>query len=228
MKNLNTRIEHIFHSGFTVETKNYLLVFDYYKGDISLKDKKIIVLVSHGHEDHYNKEIFKWNEEYKDMQYVLSSDIDVENNKENIYIMKPYENLNIDGIKVKSFSSTDLGVSFLVNVDNINIFHAGDLNWWHWENDPMEEKFSMEKSFKEEIDKIKNFNIDIGFFPVDPRLGEAFSFGGEYFIKTLKPDYFIPMHFGDNFSIVSDFIHKMKDTNTNIVDLKEKNQIIYL
>ncbi len=32
MENLNVKVEYIFHSGFTVETKDHFLVFDYYKG----------------------------------------------------------------------------------------------------------------------------------------------------------------------------------------------------
>lgn len=228
MTNLNVRVEHIFHSGFTLETENHLLVFDYYKGNISLKDKKIIVFVSHGHEDHYTDNIFKWNKEFKDINYVLSSDIDIKTKRENIYIMKPYEELNLDNINIKSFGSTDLGLSFLVNIEDLNIFHSGDLNWWHWENDPMGEKLRMEKEFKKEINKLKDFNINIAFVPVDPRLGKAFSFAGEYFIKTIKPKHFLPMHFGDNFYISSDFINKIGHTKTHIVDVIKENQVINL
>lgn len=228
MEKLNVRIEHIFHSGFTLETENYFLVFDYYKGDISLKDKKIIVFVSHGHEDHYTEEIFKWNKDFKDISYVLSSDIEIIPKEENIYIMDPYKNLKLEDIDIHSFGSTDLGLSFLVNIEGLNIFHAGDLNWWHWEGDPEDEKLRMERGFKEELSKLTPFNIDIAFVPVDPRLDKAFSLAGEYFIKTIKPKYFIPMHFGDNFYISSDFIHKIGDTATKIVDLNRRNQIIKL
>ncbi len=228
MKKLDVRVDHIFHSGFTLETKDYFLIFDYYKGDISLKDKKIIVFVSHGHEDHYTDEIFKWNENFKDISYVLSSDIEIESKMENIYIMEPYEDLKLDGINIKSFGSTDLGLSFLVNIGDLNVFHAGDLNWWHWENDPMDEKIRMEKEFKDEVNKLIPFDIDIAFVPVDPRLGEAFSLTGEYFIETIKPKFLFPMHFGDNFYVSSDFIHKIGDSHTKIVDLVKRNQIIEL
>lgn len=33
------KVEYIHHSGCTVETEDYFLVFDYYKGDINLKTK---------------------------------------------------------------------------------------------------------------------------------------------------------------------------------------------
>ena len=228
MNRLNIKIEHIFHSGFTVETENLFLVFDYYKGDISLKNKKTIVFTTHSHEDHFNPTIFKWRNKNKDINYILSSDIKIKDKDENIYSMAPYEELELEKVKIKTFGSTDMGVSFLVNIDNINIFHAGDLNWWYWEDDTEEEKLNMEKDFKEEISKIKNFPIDIAFFPVDPRLENAFSLGAEYFINEISPKYLIPMHFGDNFSTTKDFIHKMDNINTNIVEITHRNQIIYL
>ena len=45
------------------------------------------------------------------------------------------ENLPGD-IKVKAYGSTDAGVSFLVTTSGgRKIFHAGDLNDWHWQDD---------------------------------------------------------------------------------------------
>ena len=39
--------------------------------------------------------------------------------------MAPYEEYTGDGITVKTYDSTDLGVSFLVTIDGLRIFHAG-------------------------------------------------------------------------------------------------------
>lgn len=219
------KIEYIYNSGFTLETENHFLIFDYYKGDIKLSDKKTTVFVSHGHGDHYNTDIFDFK---GDINYVLSDDIKLDKDYENISFVKADSSLKIDDLDIKVFGSTDLGVSFLISVDGLDIFHAGDLNWWYWENDEPEEKKSMERDFKAEISKLKGSNIDLAFFPVDPRLGEAFSKGGEYFIKELSPKHFIPMHFGDNYETIRNFIHKMKDSNTNIVEINKVNQIITL
>ena len=46
MKDLGVKVEYIFHSGFTVETKNHFLIFDYYQGDLQLKDKKTYIVVN--------------------------------------------------------------------------------------------------------------------------------------------------------------------------------------
>lgn len=218
------KIEYIYHSGFTVETDDYLLVFDYYRGDIKLKDKKTLVFASHGHHDHFSPDIFNWQKDNPNISYVLSSDIKVDLNK-NIYTMSPYEKLNIGDIEIKTFGSTDLGVSFLVKLDGKYIFHAGDLNWWHWEDDTIEEQSKEEQDFKSEVDKIDKVDLDIAFFPVDPRLGDGFYYGGKYFIEQLRPKIFFPMHFGDKPEISRDFIHKVKDIDVNILEIEGVNQM---
>lgn len=219
------KIEYIYHSGFCVETDNYFLVFDYFKGNINLSNKKTIVFSSHGHADHFNPDIFQWSKKHTDISYVLSSDINIESSL-NTYIMNPYESLNLLDVYIKSFGSTDLGLSFLVKADGKTIFFAGDLNWWYWDDDSEVEKLLMEKAFKEEISKIKSDSIDIAFFPVDPRLKESFYIGGEYFIKKLSPKFFIPMHFGDSFDTTTYFKQKINISTSQIIEIYKRNQMI--
>lgn len=218
------KVEYIYHSGFTLETEKYFLVFDYYKGDIHLKSKKVIVFSTHGHGDHYNPVILDWKDKVQDISYVLSSDIDV-NPADNIYKMDPYQVLKLHDIKVKSFGSTDLGLSLLINVEGKNIFFAGDLNWWHWEDDSKEAQLKEEEDFKNEINKIKGSSVDIAFAPVDPRLGDGYYLGGEHVIKELKPKVFFPMHFGDKCEVVPRFINKINDSNVNIVEITKQNEV---
>lgn len=219
------KIEYIHHSGCTVETEDYFLVFDYYKGDIKLKDKKTIVFSSHSHPDHYNPEILKWKNEHNHISYVLSSDIDVES-APNIYIMEPYKSLKLYDVNIKSFGSTDLGLSFLVEVEGKNIFFAADLNWWIWDEDSKEEKEEMEKAFKGEVARLKGNDIEVAFFPVDPRLRENYSLGGKYLIDELSPKYFIPIHFWNKFSTTYDFAKEMSSSSTKIIELYKDNQVI--
>jgi len=219
------KVEYIHHSGCTVETEDYFLVFDYYKGDINLKNKNTIVFSSHSHKDHFNPEIFKWQEEQQDIKYVLSSDIEVEPGP-NIYIMNPYESLQLDGVNIKSFASTDLGLSFLVEVEGKSIFFAADLNWWIWPEDSEEEKRQMEEAFKGEIEKIKGQEIYIAFFPVDQRLKENYSLGGKYVIDELKPKYFIPIHLWNKFNVTKYFAEEMKAYPTKVIEIYKNNQVI--
>lgn len=223
MKKNNITVEYIFHSGFSIDTKDYFFVFDYFKGDIKLPDKPVIVFVSHGHPDHFDEEIFKWAIFHKDITYILSDDITV-NPSDSIRLMSPYEQINYPNLKIKTFASTDLGVSFLIETQELNIFFAGDLNWWHWKGDPDEENIQMEKDFKYEIGKLTSENIDIAFFPVDPRQDEDYYLGGEYFIEKMKPQFFFPMHFGDNYEVIDKFIDKMKNSDTQIIKISHRNE----
>ena len=246
---LDVIVQHINHSCFTVEFDRKILVFDYFKGDIDLKDKDIYVFSSHDHGDHFNPVVLDWEESCSSIQYIFSNDIVVEP-KENIHFLGPYKEKTIDFINIKTFGSTDKGVSFLVSVDGISIFHAGDLNWWYWDDDTEKEKMDMENSFKKKVQRIKDtgLNIDMAFFPVDPRLEEYFHLGGEYFINEINPKYFFPMHAWDQYAISQKFIHKIgrkkgKGTHlykavelseecpqlyTNIVDIAHHHQVFEL
>lgn len=236
------KINYLYNSGFVVETKNHLLVFDYYldtkkeckrnieNGFLGSNEltttKTILVFCSHSHPDHFNSVIFSWKDFNNNISYILSSDIK-EKKSNNIHYMSPYNTLKLGNTHIETFGSTDLGVSFLVNVDGISIFHAGDLNWWDWFDESNEYNLNMEKDFKSEISKIKLNNIDVAFFPIDPRLKQSYYLGGEYFIKETKPKMFIPMHFGDNYEVTNKFADKFKTLDCKISTIHERGEQLY-
>ncbi len=243
MKKIEAKIHLLFHSGFAVETPSCFLIFDYYKDETDsslprslengvitskelLQDKKIYVFVTHGHGDHYNPIIFNWESINPRIEYILGYDITVDS-KENFHTMKPYETLEIDDIIIESYGSTDRGVSYLVKVDQLNIFHSGDLNWWHWKSFSKEQLLQEEQDYKREIGKIKE-DIDIAFSPVDPRLEEYFYLGGLYLAQTLQPKLLIPMHFTDQYGITKDFAEKLKRYQVNSAIIPHRgHQIIF-
>lgn len=240
MNNNKANIYFIYHSGFEVKTNNHFLIFDYFKKPAEMNEKtkqllnmenlkklqNVFVFSSHSHEDHFNPEILEFEKYNPQIEYVLSSDINVEN-KHNYNIMREGEELHLRDLSIKAYGSTDLGISFLVKVDGLTIFHAGDLNWWHWKEDSAEERSLAEVSFKSEIEKLKIENsIDIAFFPVDPRLEEYYYVGGKYFAENIKPKMLIPMHFADNLTVTGKFKDKMKGTSVNIVELNDFGQEI--
>jgi len=224
----NIKVQYLYNSGFSVETENRHLIFDCYKGSPKLNHKDTIVLVSHSHPDHYNPGILKWKNKKENMKYIFSSDIQVKEPDESICFVSPDEEISIYDMSIKTLGSTDLGVSFLVNVDNLTLFHAGDLNWWYWWDDTPEEIRVMEEAFKREIHKLNGKKIDIAFFPVDPRLRHNYCLGGEYFIKEIKPEFFVPMHFGDDYGTIKSFMEKVKNYPTKVVEISAKGQEIYL
>lgn len=88
--------------------------------------------------------------------------------------------------------------SFMVETDGKKVFHAGDLNNWHWEDEstPQEVK-KMEGDFMAVLRDIKAEYpaVDLAMFPVDPRLGTDFARGARQWIQTIKTTYMAPMHF---------------------------------
>jgi L-ascorbate metabolism protein UlaG (beta-lactamase superfamily) len=232
MDNQNIRIEYVYHSGFIVEIGKKCLVFDYFQGLVDLKDKDIYVFSSHAHSDHFNPLILDWQKERPDIQYILSSDIrsciSIAQARDNMTFISPYEEKQVAQINVKAYNSTDEGVSFLVQCDGVNLFHAGDLNWWYWWNDSKEEIEKAEKLFKEEVSNIKGEDIDIAFFPVDPRLEHNYSLGAEFFIQEVGPKVLIPMHFGVEVGEVKKFVNKMKSSSTKIIELTQRGQEVVL
>lgn len=236
MSDIKAKIHYIYHSGFTLETDNAFLIFDYYKHPdsneyLANKDvltpenlkskKKVFIFSSHSHGDHFNPEILKWQQYNNNTEYILSSDIEIKYMRPNYTIISEGEEKSIKDIYVKAYGSTDIGISFLVKIDGLTIFHAGDLNWWHWKEDSLEERKLAEKAFKENISIIKaqQNNIDIAFFPVDSRLEEFYYVGGEHFIKELHPKILIPMHFGDDFSATRNFAEKFKIPQTTCIEI---------
>lgn len=235
------KIKYLFHSGFIVETDDVFLVFDYFKDNCKKplhsecgqlcpsdipKDKKVIFFVSHAHYDHFDKEIFNLCDNAK---FVISNDLRI-NKTDNIIVCKPYEKFEVEGMEIKTFGSTDEGLSYLVKIEDKVIFHAGDLNWWHWEGETDTNKSIAKFNFESELDKIKGEKIDIAMFPVDPRLEGAYYFGGKAFIEAIKPDVFIPMHFQDLYSVTDKFKKLIDDNypNVRVITLLRRGQYIDL
>ncbi|NLP44113.1 MAG: MBL fold metallo-hydrolase [Peptococcaceae bacterium] len=217
-------IKYLYHSGFQVEIGDTTLIFDYIKGPVDISNKNTLVFVSHSHPDHYNKEIFTWQSQNSEIKYILADEIRPEQPAQNIFSLAPYEEAQLGDVKVKTFGSTDLGVSFLVQIQQVNIFHAGDFNWWYWYGETPAEIAEAERLFKEEIVKIKGEMIDIALFPVDQRLEHNYCVGADYFIAELKPKYLVPMHFGDCSETPQKYAAKMKDSATKVVSLNTPGQ----
>ena len=117
--------------------------------------------------------------------------------------MRPGQDATLDDVGIHMYGSTDEGGSFYVktntaNIDSDSIFHAGDLNNWHWKDESTEQEVKeAEGNFLHEIKILKATcnNIDIVLFPVDPRIGSDFARGAEQFIQQIHVKQFIPMHF---------------------------------
>lgn len=213
-----------FHSCFTVELDESILIFDYYKdtnekqSDTCLKNinskKKIFFFASHRHHDHFSRDIFLLKNDFNDITYIVSDDIWMKNSGEPIDFVSPNREYDINGIHIKTLKSTDEGVAFLVYCEGKVIYHAGDLHWWYWEEKGENYIKSWGEKYFKEIDKISNEHIDIAFVVLDPRMKNGEAKGLEAFLERVKdsPRVF-PMHMWGDYHIVQRFLDSDKDKN---------------
>ena len=206
------KITYLGHSGFLVEMDDACFLFDYYKGAFPDMDekKKLFVFVSHAHYDHYNKAVFDLRGRFAKTRYILSSDIrgkendtstvDGEQGGDTVF-MKPCEERELLGCRVRTLRSNDEGVAFLIQYHGKTLYHAGDLNWWHWEGESDKFNTVMRRSYQSEINKLEKESIDAAFVPVDPRLGEQYVWGLDCFMKRTQTKCVFPMHFWGNYEV---------------------------
>ena len=221
-------ITHYYHSGFSVAFEDLLFVFDYWRGEngelppdrqISREGlqayRKVYVFISHEHVDHLDPIVFTWKE-YADVTYLVSSDMPVGTRGKRV---APGDRVDLeDGVFVTGFDSTDLGVSFLLNVKGFQIFHAGDLNFWHWRDEStLQEIEEAQLEFQEAVRPLTREIIDVAFFPVDPRQGTMFEAGANYFILSVKPRLLIPMHYFHRDDVAVDYARTASCRSTEVL-----------
>ncbi len=187
------KVTFIEHSGFMVEMEQNVLLFDYYQGEIPSFDgsKTLYVFASHSHADHYDPAIWKLKEQYKDIHYILSDDI---KDNEDAVVMKAHEKKEVAGIEIETLRSNDMGVAFLVKVEGKTIYHAGDLNWWHWNGEPEEDNEYYKKTFQDEMKYLEGKKIDLAFMLLDPRQEDKYCWGMNYFLEHTDSKVVFPMH----------------------------------
>lgn len=214
------RVTFLDHSGFIVTTDEAILVFDYYRDPAKAlhhvleqnPEKPVVFFVTHHHPDHYNKSIFELAQNHK-RTYVLSNDVYPQNVPDNLAVAGMSKGDVIENIAgsltVKAYGSTDDGVSFLVTTaKGEKIFHAGDLNDWHWQDEStMREVEEADERFRVILHRIASEvpEMNIAFFPVDVRQGSDYARGAREFLKAIKVTDFFPMHFSGDYHKACDF-----------------------
>ncbi|MCD4713144.1 MAG: MBL fold metallo-hydrolase [Clostridiales bacterium] len=225
--NNDIRVVHLYHSGVMVETKNSQLYFDVISDQRSFVDvnKKQFYFVSHAHNDHYDPKVFQVSNHNTFL--IFSEDIDDHPIGHIITRVEPNKNYEIDNISIKTFDSTDSGVAFLVAIDGMNIFHSGDLNWWHWENRPVLEQRNEEMAYKAIISNLDGEKIDIAFVPIDPRLKSAASLAVRHFIEKVDVKTVFPIHFGESFKILNEILaNEIKDERVKPVTKRNESFVV--
>ncbi len=202
------------HSAWAIKTVNHYLVFDYNtplsvpdrpclaNGRIDpaqIKDLPVTVFCSHEHGDHYDTSIFAWRDVIPNITYVMGHQPRI---AEEYTYTAPRTDQMIDGMRVRTIRATDAGVGFLVEVDGLVIFHAGDhSNGRAGDHSP--NQTGLHAPYTDEIDYIASLGrpIDFAFLPITGcSLGtpESVREGNIYALKTLAPVVFFPQHAMNN------------------------------
>lgn len=210
-------LNYIYHSGFAIQAEGVTIIIDYYKDSsetefnrgivhdyLLQRPGKLYVLATHFHPDHFNPEILNWKDQRPNIQYILSKDILKHRRAkvgDGVFIQKgeAYED---ETLRIEAFGSTDVGSSFLIQLQDWRIFHAGDLNNWHWSEESTEDEIKKANGdFLAEVKylKEKSPNIDLVLFPVDRRIGKDYMKGAKQFIEQIKTTIFVPMHFSEDY-----------------------------
>ncbi|RYZ27675.1 MAG: MBL fold metallo-hydrolase [Chitinophagaceae bacterium] len=168
-----SRVHYFYNSGWLVETDKHLLLFDFIpsaEAAISFAtlqqelkkglaaNKKLFIFISHDHEDHFNKSIFWLGENNRNVEFVLGWKPAKTPSVAVLSMLNPGDSLVKKEISVFTHPATDDGSAFLVKIDSLSIYHAGDHALWVEELVPQ---------FSKELLEMKNKagKIDLAFIP---------------------------------------------------------------
>ncbi|MDR2138680.1 MAG: MBL fold metallo-hydrolase [Tannerella sp.] len=233
------KLTYVFHSGFVVEGKAFTLIADYFRDTddgfvrthLPSFAGRVYVLASHRHPDHFNPEILTWKQLRPDIQYLFSGDIPERGKARwtDVARLVRGDRWSDGVVAVQAFGSTDTGVSFLIDAEGKRMFHAGDLNNWHWsEESTPEEVEAAGQAFLTEVDLLAQSagRLDLAMFPVDARLGGNYMLGAEQFVERIRVAVFSPMHFTPSYEAAEAFRPCAERAGCRFIGWKAKGESI--
>ncbi len=199
------------HCGWAVMTQNHFMVFDYWKTSVpadpclangtvlpsDIVDKNVEVFISHEHRDHFCPAIWEWSESVSNLNYYLgfhpegldSATRQGYGGQEYVYT-GPREQLTSDDMAIHTIQANDAGVGFLVEVDGVVIYHAGDHAGW---------REGQRDGFIAEIDHLAGLGKEVDFAFVNVtgcHTGDTLALAEAtfYTLEKLTPKIMIPTH----------------------------------
>jgi L-ascorbate metabolism protein UlaG (beta-lactamase superfamily) len=222
-----SRTHYFYNSGWLLETDQHILVFDFIphaSSNISLaglkkqiiqnkNNKEVLVFISHSHQDHYNDSIFNLASDIK-VTFLLGWNPDKKPLAKDLHIIVSGDSLVSKNYTVYTHSSTDEGSGFLVNINGLTIYHAGDHALWSETQLP---EFTAELKYI----RSKAASVDIAFLPAargmfvkcvyDSIIGKGLQESAE----ILKPKTIALQHIG-----CSDKLHQYKQARERLSKIR--------
>ncbi len=226
---------HLGHCGWAIRTQNNLLVFDYFPPDrkpghpslangfldaAELADLNVSILVTHGHPDHFSPAIFALSGAIDNLVYIYGfkpedCQTDRRGSRSSSYTgptyeyAEPHTDRMIGDLRVQTLKSNDAGVGFLVTVDGVTIYHAGDHAGW---------REDAKSGFTSEIDYLstRSESVDLAFLNVTGCHAHGrcpLEDGTRYTLEKLAPKAWFPTHSGGYEQIYFEFAEMTKARN---------------
>lgn len=232
------RVTFLDHSGFLIELPSVTLLFDWWKGELPAlrPGVPLLVFASHHHEDHFKPEIFALDDGAREVRFLLGKDIRLsprnrarwgvsgETAARCLTLGGSETAPPLPGVTVEALPSTDEGAAFLVTAEGRAVFHAGDLNWWHWEGEDKAWNRNMEVNFKRYTEPLRGRRMDLAMLPLDPRLGEPGFWGPRYFLELADIERFLPMHQWGDFGFTEKFLAQYPQFTPQTVPVTGRGQ----
>jgi ankyrin repeat protein/L-ascorbate metabolism protein UlaG (beta-lactamase superfamily) len=201
------------HCGWALKTKEHFLVFDYWNGagappetpcitngridPSEISDENVYVFVTHEHADHYDPVINEWGRALDNVTYVYGFRPELTQlYRESGYdgpeyeYVGPREYRELGDLTIRTIEANDSGVGFLIEVDGLKLYHAGDhAGWADDERDGFFAEINYLEPYAEDLD-IAFINVT-GCHAHDP---ERLLEGNVYALETLGPNVLIPTH----------------------------------
>lgn len=224
------RVTFVHQDCFVVELDRHVLVFDYIPETALLdceppvrlhghmpvlpEDKRLYFFVSNSRMDAYAPEIFGWLKERKDTVYILPRDLKISGEtrkkygltlaaRRQIHKIGVRQEVELGDVKIRTLNPNTIGVAYFITCEGLNIYHAGDLNWWNWGVERELYSHMSGANYKRELRHLKEKHIDLAFVDLDGRMGEGARLGISYFLRHIPADLVFPMHLWQDFGQIA-------------------------
>lgn len=176
------------HSSIRINKDNKIIYIDPFRIKENYKDADI-VLITHSHYDHFSEEdikkVIKQNTKILTAEETYKSTVKLGIKEENIVVVKPFNEYNVNDIKIetipsynvnKKFHEKDNGwVGYIINLNNEKYYIMGDTDY---------------------IEEHKKIKCDVLFIPI----GGTYTMNVEEAVEcvnTIRPRIVVPIHYGE-------------------------------
>jgi len=229
------QVTYFYQSAFTVALQKTLMIFSYRQAGVEplakeqwLSDRdfqgfnNILVFVPSASAAHHDKAIYEWKQSFPFTYIMPQEAAKLAPRAANVRVCREGDSFSVGHCDVTVFGSTDAGLSFLAAAEGVRVYHAGDLNLWHWrEENTLRDIARSEALFYEKTAALPKDSIDVAMFPLDPNQGRYYDAGANHFIMAVRPRVFFPMHFGSRVEIAGEYARRGLSRRTVVFALTQ-------